>query len=143
MTNKIKTYSELIKHKTFEERFNYLKENLRGHVGEDTFGHARYLNQRFYQSTEWKSVRNRIILRDGGCDLGSPDREIQGPIYIHHMNVLSKEDFLEQTDLLRNPEYLICCDYRTHSALHYGDISLLATAPIERRQGDTCLWRTE
>lgn len=135
----IKTYSELIKLPTFEERFRYLK--LDGVVGEETFGFDRYLNQAFYQSPEWRSLRNYIIIRDNGCDLGIPDRELNSRIYIHHMNPITKEDILAMNEYVMNPEYLICVSKTTHDAIHYGDESLLITAPIERRKNDTCPWR--
>lgn len=135
----IKTYSELITIPTFEERYEYLK--LGGRVGEDTFGFDRYLNQIFYRSKEWKSVRDEVILRDNGCDLGIEGREIHGRILIHHMNPISKSDILERSDLLLNPEYLISTIKQTHDAIHYGDKNLLMKEPIERSRNDTCPWR--
>lgn len=135
----IKTYSELITLPTFEERFRYLK--LDGVVGEETFGFDRYLNQTFYQSPEWRSLRNYIIIRDNGCDLGITDRELNSRIIIHHMNPITKEDILAMNEFVMNPEYLICVSKTTHDAIHYGDESLLFTAPIERRKNDTCPWR--
>lgn len=139
MTN-IKTYSELILIPTFIERFLYLK--LNGTVGEDTFGFERYLNQKFYQTTEWKHFRDQIIVRDFGCDLGLEGYEIYGPIYIHHINPISVDDLhLRRTDVLLNPENVICVSFQTHNAIHYGDESLLITAPIERSMNDTCPWR--
>lgn len=139
MTTNIRTYSELIQLPTFEERFDYLR--LDGVVGKDTFGFDRYLNQQFYRSSEWKRIRNRVIVRDNGCDLGIDDYEIHGRILIHHMNPISIEDLQHMSDLLMNPEYLICVSHRTHNAIHYGDESLIVTAPIERTQNDTCPWR--
>lgn len=138
-TTSIRTYSELIQLPTFEERFNYLR--LDGVVGKDTFGFDRYLNQQFYRSSEWKRIRNQVIVRDNGCDLGIDDYEIHGRILIHHMNPISIEDLQHMSDLLMNPEYLICVSHRTHNAIHYGDESLIVTAPIERTQNDTCPWR--
>ena len=138
MTN-IRTYSELIQLPTFEERFDYLR--LDGVVGKDTFGFDRYLNQQFYRSSEWKRIRNQVIVRDNGCDLGIDEYEIHGRILIHHMNPISIEDLRYMSDLLMNPEYLICVSHRTHNAIHYGDESLIVTAPIERSQNDTCPWR--
>ena len=138
-TTNIRTYSELIQLPTFEERFDYLR--LDGVVGKDTFGFDRYLNQQFYRSSEWKRIRNRVIVRDNGCDLGIDDYEIHGRILIHHMNPISIEDLQHMSDLLMNPEYLICVSHRTHNAIHYGDESLIVTAPIERTQNDTCAWR--
>lgn len=135
----IKTYSELIALPTFEERYKYLK--LSGKVCEDTFGFDRYLNQVFYRSKEWKSIRDRVITRDNGCDLGIEGREIYGRILIHHMNPIRKEDILQRSEFLLNPEYLICTVKNTHDAIHYGDESLLMTAPVERTKNDTCPWR--
>lgn len=136
----IRTYSELIKLSTFEERYEYLK--LGGTVGEDTFGFDRYLNQMFYQSKEWKQVRNYVIARDNGCDLGIPDREISyGKILVHHMNPITKNDILNNTEYLLNPEYLITTIKNTHDAIHYGDSSLLCKDPVERSKNDTCPWR--
>jgi len=135
----IRTYSELIKLSTFEERFEYLR--LDGKVGEETFGFDRYLNQIFYKTPEWQEIRNKIIIRDYGCDLGISDLEIQGKILIHHMNPISKEDILNRTEYLLNPEYLICTSKRTHDAIHYGNSDLLYTEPIERFKNDTCPWR--
>lgn len=135
----IKTYSELILLPTFEERFRYLK--LDGRVGEETFGFDRYLNQKFYKWDEWLSARDYVIARDFGCDLGIDDREILGRIIIHHMNPISTEDILRRSKYLLDPEYLICTADLTHKAIHYGDESLLITAPIERTKYDTCPWR--
>lgn len=138
-TTNIRTYSELIQLQTFDERFNYLR--LDGVVGKDTFGFDRYLNQQFYRSSEWKRIRNQVIVRDNGCDLGIDEYEIHGRILIHHMNPISVEDLQYMRDLLMNPEYLICVSHRTHNAIHYGDESLIISAPIERSQNDTCPWR--
>ena len=138
-TTNIRTYSELIQLPTFKERFDYLR--LDGVVGKDTFGFDRYLNQQFYRSSEWKRIRNQVIVRDNGCDLGIDEYEIRGRILIHHMNPISIEDLQYMSDLLMNPEYLICVSHRTHNAIHYGDESLIVTAPIERSQNDTCPWR--
>lgn len=135
----IKTYSELITIPTFEERYRYLR--IGGRVGEETFGFDRYLNQIFYQSDEWKSIRDYVIIRDGGCDLGIPDREIHGRILVHHMNPIRQEDILRRSKFLLDPEYLICTIKNTHDAIHYGDESLLILAPIERTKNDTCPWR--
>lgn len=135
----IRTYSELITIPTFEERFKYLQ--LKGSVGKDTFGYDRYLNQLFYQTIEWKRLRRDLIIRDCGCDLGVEGYEIHGRIIIHHMNPITKEDLLDRTDYLMNPEYLICTTHSTHNAIHYGDESLLVTAPIVRSKNDTCPWK--
>ena len=125
--------------KTFEERYEYLK--IGGKVGEETFGFDRYLNQVFYTSDEWRSIRNDVIIRDNGCDLGMPDREIKGSIIIHHMNPISKEDILNRSEFLLDPEYLICTFKLTHDAIHYGSSDLLPKGPIERTKNDTCPWR--
>ena len=135
----IRTYSELITIPTFEERYKYLQ--LKGSVGKDTFGYDRYLNQLFYQTIEWKHLRRDLIIRDCGCDLGVKGYEIHGRIIIHHMNPITKEDLLDRTDYLMNPEYLICTTHSTHNAIHYGDESLLITAPIVRSKNDTCPWK--
>ena len=135
----IKTYSELITLPTFEERFRYLK--LDGKVGTSTFGFDRYLNQQFYTSADWKRLRNKIILRDSGLDLGVEDHVIANKIYIHHMNPLMVRDLVDRTEFLLNPEYLICVSHHTHNAIHYGDESLLPQPIIERRPNDTCPWR--
>lgn len=139
-TMNIKTYSELITFPTFEERYRYLK--LDGVVGEDTFGFDRYLNQEFYQrDQEWKRIRDFIIIRDQGCDLGVEGREIRGKILVHHMNPITKDDILKRSELLLNPEYLICTLKSTHDAIHYGDENLLMKGPVERKPNDTCPWR--
>lgn len=136
---KIRTYSELILLPTFMERYRYLK--LGGKVGEETFGFDRYLNQQFYRSREWKKIRDEVILRDGACDLGIPDREIPSRVIIHHMNPITKYDIINQTEFLLNPEYMICTIKRTHDAIHYGDESLLFDGLIERSKNDTCPWK--
>lgn len=135
----IRTYSELMQLPTFEERFRYLK--LDGLVGKDTFGFDRYLNQEFYRSKEWKEVRDFVIVRDNGCDLGVDGYEIVGRIYIHHMNPITVNDIVHSSDFLLNPDYLICVSHNTHNAVHYGDEDLLVTAPVERRKNDTCPWK--
>lgn len=140
MTANLRTYSELIQLPTFEERFNYLK--LDGSVGDATFGFDRYLNQVFYRSPEWKRLRDEIIIRDNGCDLAMEGYEIYSRILIHHMNPITKDDILNRSDILMNPEYLICTMKRTHDAIHYGDEELAKSMhPIERTAGDTCPWK--
>lgn len=136
---KIRTYSELILLPTFEERFQYLR--LDGKVGAETFGFDRYLNQVFYRSQKWKSVRDYVIIRDNGCDLGIEGHEIYGKILVHHMNPISIDDVLNESDFLLDPEFLISTIHNTHNAIHYGDENLLITAPIERSKNDTCPWR--
>lgn len=136
---KIRTYSELASLATFEERYRYLR--LEGNVGEETFGFDRWINQRFYKDPEWLSIRDEVIIRDNGCDLGILGREIYSRIIIHHMNPITKEDILKRSDFLLNPEYLICTMKRTHDAIHYGDEDLLYKLPVERTPNDTCPWR--
>ena len=138
MTN-IRTYSELITFPTFKERFNYLK--LDGLVGESTFGFDRYLNQIFYRSQRWKEIRDFVIIRDNGCDLGVEGYEIHSRIIIHHMNPITIEDIRKESEFLLDPEFLICTIHNTHNAIHYGDENLLIKAPIERSKNDTCPWK--
>lgn len=137
----IRTYSELITLPTFEERYRYLR--LGGRVGEETFGFDRYLNQLLYTSDQWRAVRDKTIIRDEGCDLAMPDREIVGKqrIIVHHMNPITVEDILEGNPAVFDLEYLICTIKNTHDAIHYGDESLLIKAPVERFKNDTCPWR--
>lgn len=135
----VRTYSELIKLPTFEERYKYLR--LGGTVGRETFGFDRYLNQMFYKTDEWLAIRDEVIIRDKGCDLAIEDREIYGRILVHHMNPISKEDILRRSKYLLDPEYLICTVKNTHDAIHYGDESLLIKPPVERSRNDTCPWR--
>ena len=135
----IRTYSELITLPTFEERFKYLQ--LEGSVGKDTFGYDRYLNQLFYKTAEWKRLRQDLIIRDNGCDLGVEGREIYGRIIIHHLNPITKDDIVRRTEYLLNPDFLICTTHNTHNAIHYGDESLLITSPVERSKNDTCPWK--
>lgn len=139
MTN-IRTYSALVRLPTFKQRYEYLR--LDGSVGEDTFGFDRYLNQIFYKSKEWLEIRDRVIIRDHGCDLGIEGYEINNRILIHHMNPITKADILERTEFLLNPEYLISTMKRTHDAIHYGTYeSLINNFVIERTENDTCPWR--
>ncbi len=135
---RIKTYSELITFKTFHERFEYLA--LYGKVGHSTFGADRYLNQNFYRSREWRRVRNEVIIRDGGCDLGIPGLDIYDKIYVHHMNPVTVEDIYDNYELLVNPEFLICTSFNTHQAITFGDKNNIFRLPSERRKGDTKLW---
>ena len=134
-----RTYSELITIPTFKERFLYLK--LNGKVCEETFGYERYLNQIFYRSPEWKRIRRETIVRDLGCDLGIEDRPINSGIYVHHMNPIELKDINYGNLDILNPEFLICCSYNTHQAIHYGDEYLLLADPVERKPFDTCPWR--
>lgn len=134
-----KSYSELSKIKTFEKRFEYLA--LHGIVGSETFGSNRFLNQNFYRSKEWKEARRIVIIRDNGCDLGIPDREIVDRIYIHHINPVTIDDVVNMNCSLFDPENLICVSHRTHEAIHYGDKSLLLLDETERKPNDTCPWK--
>ena len=135
----IRTYSELILLPTFEERFKYLQ--LNGRVGDDTFGFDRYINQKFYRSSEWKRIRDLVIMRDNGCDLALEGYEIYGRILIHHMNPITVKDVELSTEYLMNPEYLICVTHNTHNAIHYGDEKLLMKGPVVRTKNDTCPWK--
>lgn len=135
----IRTYTELSRLPTFEERYRYLR--ITGRVGEETFGFDRYLNQVFYRSRKWKQIRDQVIVRDNGCDLGVEGYEIHGRIIIHHMNPITLKDIEHESEFLLNPEFLICTIHNTHNAIHYGDESLLITAPIERAKNDTCPWK--
>lgn len=136
----IKTYSELIKFTTYEERYRYLR--LSGFVGKETFGFDRYLNQVFYQrDPRWKKIRDYVIVRDNGCDLGVEGYEISGRILVHHMNPVTLEDLERESEYLLDPEFLICTAHITHNAIHYGDEGLLIKSPIVRTKNDTCPWR--
>jgi hypothetical protein len=139
-TNRIRTYSELITLPTYKERFDYLK--LDSIVGKETFGYDRYINQQLYQhNPRWKNARDKVIIRDNGCDLGVEGYEIFGKIIVHHMNPITMDDILNDRDWIYDPEYLICTVHNTHNAIHYGDEKLLMTAPIVRTKNDTCPWR--
>ena len=133
----IRTYTELMQLKTFDERYEYLK--LNGRVADSTFGFDRYINQVFYKSDEWLNIRDNIIVRDLGCDLGLEGYEIYKGIIIHHMNPINIEDIRCRTEYLLNPEYLICTCLRTHNAIHYGNSS--PNIITERSRGDTCPWK--
>ena len=134
----MKSYSEMMSYRTFEERYEYLK--LNGVVAETTFGVNRYINQSFYTSPEWRSVRNRVIIRDDGCDLACRDREICGRIYIHHINPVTMLMFEENDRMLYDLDNLVCVSFDTHNAIHYGDASLLIPDYKPRTPGDTKLW---
>lgn len=137
---KIRTYTELSRLKTFEERFEYLR--LNGKVGKDTFGFDRIFNQRFYRSVEWRRVRDIVMIRDNGCDLGVEGHEIYGQrVLIHHMNPFLLEDLEQRADILLDPEYLITTIHPTHNAIHYGDATVISKSPIERSANDTCPWK--
>lgn len=135
----IRTYSELMSLRTFDERYNYLK--LNGRVSDLTFGFDRYLNQVFYKSQIWQDTRRDIIVRDLGCDLGLEGYDINGGILVHHMNPIKIEDIRDRTDYLLNPNYLICTCLRTHNAIHYGNSS--PNIITERSRGDTCPWKRQ
>ena len=136
----MRTYGELIKIENFLDRYEYLK--LDGAVGSETFGFDRWLNQKFYKSPEWRSVRDEVIVRDGGCDLGIADRPIGGRIYIHHMNPIDVKSIVERKSILLNPEFLICCSHNTHEAIHYSNSDILMLDSfIERKPNDTIPWR--
>lgn len=136
---KIRTYTELLRLRTLEERFDYL--NLRGNVGEVTFGYDRWINQAFYGSREWKSIRDEILLRDLGSDLGIYGYLIHRKPIIHHMNPMVKIDITSGNTNILDPEYLITTSLRTHNAIHYGNKSLLPRELVPRRSGDTTLWK--
>ena len=135
----IRSYSELRKLNTFKERYDYLR--LYGRVGKETFGFDRYLNQIIYKLPEWKSVRDKVIVRDCGCDLGMEGYEIGEKILVHHMNPITMDDIINHSQDIFNPEYLICVSHQTHNAIHYGDESQLILDPIERSPNDTCPWK--
>lgn len=134
----IRNYRELSRLETFEERFEYLK--LKSYVGRDTFGFDRYLNQRFYRSSEWRHIRQHVIARDLGCDLGIEGYEIYDRIIIHHMNPINPNDIIHGNDDIIDPEFLITTTHSTHNAIHYGDPSQIPHQLVERRPGDTKLW---
>lgn len=135
----IKTYSELIKIPTFEERYEYLK--LNGKVSELTFGHNRYLNQDFYRSKDWQDFRRKIIIRDDGCDLAHPDHKLYCHLVIHHLNPITVEDIVNKRRCVFDPENAVCTMHKTHNAIHYGDISQINSILVERAPNDTCPWR--
>lgn len=134
-----KTYKELSRLKTIEERFEYLKMGAR--VGEETFGFDRYLNQIFYNSPEWRKTRRGVIIRDEGCDLGVKGYEIPRIIIVHHINPITEQDILDRNPIVFDPENLICASERTHKGIHFGDKNLLPQEYVERREGDTCPWK--
>lgn len=135
----LKRYSELSKIPKFMDRYEYAR--IGGSVGIETFGFDRYLNQALYKSDRWKETRRFVIIRDNGCDLGVPDREIRGRLIVHHLNPITEEDIYNKADWIFDPEFLICVSITTHNAIHYGDKSLLIADPIVRTPNDTCPWR--
>lgn len=137
---KLRSYSELIRYLTFEEKFKYLK--LGGEVGKDTFGFDRWMNQILYRDDVWRRAREEVIIRDNGCDLSDPDHPIFSKILVHHMNPITKEDILNHNPDVYNPEYLITTCQDTHNAIHYGDERYLRKFQlIERQPNDTIPWR--
>lgn len=135
----IRCYKELKRLKTFQERYDYLR--VGGMIGDSTFGFERYLNQMLYSSPQWRKIRDEVIIRDNGNDLGIDGFQIFDHIVVHHMNPITIEQVEEAASEIFDPEYLICCSTRTHNAIHYGDSSLLPQLPLERRQNDTCPWK--
>lgn len=135
---RLRTYSELRRLATFEERFDYL--SLQGEVGQATFGFDRWINQHFYRSRQWRQVRDLVMFRDEACDLGIPGHDIHHGLVVHHMNPMTPEDLEQGEAWVLDPEYLITTTQRTHNAIHYGDQSLIPKLPVERRAGDTRLW---
>ena len=136
----MKTYSEMLQYVTYEDRLRYL--SLDGVPCNETFGPDRWINQKFYMSSEWKRLRNHIIARDYGCDLAIKDLYISGSIYIHHMNPISVDDIVNRTNLLLDPEFLICVTYNTHQMIHYGRAYLNSTRVIiERSKNDLYPWK--
>ena len=145
-----RSYTELLRYSSFEDRLNYLL--LKGQVGADTFGFDRYLNQNFYRSVEWQAFRNYIIVRDNACDMGLKDypindwvikngKKIRPKILVHHINPLTKEDILTSSASLLDPENVICVSMLTHNIIHYGDLSLVPKPYVERSPNDTCPWK--
>lgn len=143
MTSQLRTYSELSKLSSYEDRFNYLK--LDGVVGESTFGFERWLNQILYHDKDWRRIRNIVITRDCGHDLAMPskDFEIIGAVYVHHMNPITADDIRDNREYVLNPELLVCCSYSTHQGIHFGKDFLVKRAIVERTPYDTCPWRKE
>lgn len=136
---RMRTYTELRTFETFEERYDYLR--LRSRVGDETFGSERYLNQSFYRSVEWRNIRDHVITRDNGCDLGIRGRDIHDKIIIHHINPMRVEDLIHGSDDILNPEFLISVTHNTHNAIHYGDRSRLVKAYTPRTEYDTVPWK--
>ena len=134
----IRTYTELMRFRTFESRFEYLR--LEGVVGVSTFGYDRLLNQVLYRSRRWKDIRDEAIVRDFGCDLAIEGREIYDKIFVHHMNPITAEDIEMERDFIFDLEFLVCTSFNTHQAIHFSDESLLQLGPITRKRNDTCPW---
>ena len=138
MSTMTRRYSELSRFGSFEKRYEYLR--LGGEVGQSTFGFDRHINQKFYRSREWKQIRDFVIVRDSGCDLGICGYEIAQGALIHHMNPMSVNDIIHGNDWILNPDFLITTTQNTHNAIHYGDASLLPKGVVVRQPGDTKLW---
>lgn len=136
---KTKSYLELVELPTYLERFEYLK--LSSGIGIETFGSDRYLNQMFYHDEAWQRVRRSVIIRDEGCDLAIPGREIRNGIYIHHINPITKDDVINRAPCLFDMNNLISCSRTTHNGIHYGDSSSIIKDPVERKPNDTCPWK--
>lgn len=133
-----RSYSEMRTYVTFEDRYAYLR--LAGEVGAEVFGHDRWINQSFYRSRQWRAVRDFVIVRDNGCDLGVPGHEVHREGLVHHINPMTPEDLVAGEEWVLDPEYLVLTTQRTHNAIHYGDASLLRQSPVARRPGDTKVW---
>jgi hypothetical protein len=134
----IRTYSELIKRQTHRERFDYL--DLHGVLGDTTFGFDRYLNQRFYTSAQWRSMRHYVIARDRACDMAMDGYDIFDRIIVHHMNPMTPDALIQGEQEILDPEFLVAVAHRTHNAIHFGDATQLTTPLVDRREGDTKLW---
>lgn len=136
--NSLRTYSEMLQFETFEERYEYL--SLQGVVGQQTFGFDRWINQQFYTSKAWRTLRRDIIVRDESCDLGVPGYDIHNRLIVHHLNPMVQDDIVYGREHAIDPEFLICTTHQTHNAIHYGDASLLPKPFSPRKPGDTKLW---
>ena len=134
-----KTYSELIQLPTIQERFDYLNQG--NVVGDETFGYDRYLNQKFYNTPEWKKVRRNVIARDEGCDMAHPDYPIGGRVIVHHLNAVTPRMILDRDPALFDMDNLVCVSHETHEAITYGSKEMLPEDPIERSPNDTTPWR--
>lgn len=134
-----KTYQELLKLDSFEDRFDYLRTN--GTVGDITFGGHRSLNQILYQTPQWRSTRREVILRDNGCDLAHKDHPISGSIYVHHINPITIDDILKDRPCVFDLGNLVSISFRTHNAIHYGSKESIPSGLVVRSKNDTCPWK--
>ena len=86
-----------------------------------------------------------------GCDLGCKDhpitdwvlrdgKPIRPKISIHHINPITKDDVLQHSEKLLDPENAICVSAATHKVIHYGTGKGPKLPDGERRPGDTCPW---